>query len=103
MKNMKVRKGARLAFIVSQGDETSISATFVFGNEDTPNQSVTEPFVDGVANFEIGSPYTDIVAKYSYQINENYPTGSPDIYPDADGCEGDCSLPTFEVCEALEV
>lgn len=101
MNNIKIRAGSRLNFTVEQADPDSVSATFiaVFENVTITN---TVNYVDGKAYFEFDSPDTDIVGIYEYQVNENFPTGSPDIYPNFDNCSGDCSFPTLEICESLE-
>ncbi len=100
LEEMQVRRTGRLGFTVTQADESSVSATFIM-QSDTDTVQVTEDYVDGVASFSIESPGTDVVGTYEYQINENFATGSPDIYPSGDDCDGDCDLPTVEICESL--
>lgn len=102
LNHMSIRSGARLSFSVEQADESSVSATFIAQNDDA-TISDTVAYVDGVANFTFGSPDTDTVGVYEYQINENFASGSPDIYPNTDDCDGDCDLPTLEICESLSV
>jgi hypothetical protein len=104
MNNMKVRSGGRLSFNITRGDSTAVSATFIMQHQDTDIFiSVTEAYnSEGIAAFELGSPETDVVGVYDYQVNENYATGSPDIYPDISGCDDDCELPTVTVCESLQ-
>lgn len=99
--NMTVRQGGRLSFTVNRADSSAISATFIMASE-SKTVVVTEVYdSEGKASFEIGSPDTDTVGTYNYQLNENFSTGSPDIYPSPDGCDGDCELPTVEICESL--
>lgn len=101
---MKIRAGGRLNFQTLRGDPSAVSATFIMQAQDEPGIVVTatEPYdEDGVAFFDIGSPETDEVGVYDYQINENFTLGSPDIYPDPTGCEGDCEFPTVTICESL--
>lgn len=105
MKNLKIRAGARLTFTVERADSTAVSATFIAYNE-ASGMEITDTVSydpDGQAAFEFNSPYTDVVGEYEYQINENFATGSPDIYPDVSGCEGDCELPILEICESLSL
>jgi hypothetical protein len=103
MNNMKIRAGSRLSFSVDQADSTSVSATFIA--EDSVGNMITDTvaYTDGVASFQFDSPDTDVVGVYDYQINENFATGSPDIYPNVDGCDDDCDLPTLEICESLGI
>ena len=100
--NMQIRQGARLNFTIYQADESSVSATFIAVSG---NVTITDtvPYVNGEAHFQFDSPDTDVVGTYEYQINENFATGSPDIYPNTDNCDGDCDLPTLEICESLEI
>lgn len=101
MNNMKIRAGARLNFTVDQADPDSVSATYIAVHE---NATITDTvqYVDGKAAFEFNAPDTDEVGVYLYQVNENFSSGSPDIYPNLDGCDGDCEFPTLEICESLE-
>ena len=102
MDSMKIRAGARLNFTIERADPTAISATFLAVGE-TVSITDTVAYVSGVANFQFDSPDTDVVGIYQFQVNENFATGSPDIYPNTDGCDGDCDFPTLEICESLEV
>lgn len=99
--NMQIRQGARLNFTIYQADPGSVSATFiaVFGANIITD---TVAYTNGEADFQFDSPDTDVVGTYEYQINENFATGSPDIYPNTNDCDGDCDLPTLEICESLE-
>lgn len=101
MDSIKIRAGARLNFVVDQSDSTSISATFlaVFGSNSITD---TVTYVDGKASFQFDSPDTNVVGVYYYQVSENFATGSPDIYPNFDQCDGDCDFPTLEICESLQ-
>lgn len=104
MNSMKIRAGGRLNFEVHRGDSEAVSATFIMQNQEEPGTVVTATEMyddDGVAFFDIGSPDTDVVGVYDYQINENFIVGSPDMYPDPTGCEGDCEFPTVTICESL--
>ena len=102
MDSMKIRAGARLTFTIERADPNAISATFLAVGE-TVSITDTVDYVSGVANFQFDSPDTDVVGIYQFQVNENFTTGSPDIYPNTDGCDGDCDFPTLEICESLEV
>lgn len=98
---MQIRAGEQLNFSISQADPDSLSATVIFEGEST-GFSDTVPYSDGIAYFSFNSPDTDIVGVYEYQVNENFATGSPDIYPAPSGCkDGNCSFPTLEICESL--
>lgn len=98
--DIRIRQGARLSFLVYQADPSSVSATFI-AQMGTTVITDTVNYVDGVAEFDFGSPDTDAVGVYEYQVNENFTTGSPDIYPATGGCDGDCELPTLEICYSL--
>jgi len=100
MNNMKIRSGERLDFPVYQADPESISATFIAQFENTIITD-TEVYEDGVAWFSFDSPETDVVGTYDVQVNENFAVGSPDIYPSADDCDGDCDFLTLEICPSL--
>lgn len=103
-KNMKIRAGARLNFVIERADPEAVSATFIAEFEDTEITDTVAYDADGFAQFQFDSPDTDVVGTYNYQVNENFETGSPDMYPDASNCEGDdCNFPTLEICESLEV
>lgn len=103
MDNMNIRAGARLSFTVEQADETAVSATFIAASDDIVISDTVTYDSEGKAQFQFDSPDTDLIGVYEYQVNENFATGSPDIYPSADGCDGDCELPTLEICESLGV
>lgn len=99
--NMQIRQGARLNFTIYQADESSVSATFIAVNGGVTITD-TVPYVNGEANFQFDSPDTDVAGTYEYQINENFASGSPDIYPNTGDCYGDCDFPTLTICESLE-
>ena len=101
MNSIKIRAGARLNFVVDQADPESISATFIAVFEGTIITDTVE-YIEGKANFQFDSPDTNVVGVYEYQVNENFLSGSPDIYPSFDNCDGDCAFPTLEICESLE-
>jgi len=103
MNNMKIRAGARLTFTINRADDEAVSATFIASDGTNVITDTVEYDADGVAVFQFDSPDTDVVGVYDYQVNENFATGSPDIYPSADGCDGDCDLPTLEICESIEL
>lgn len=100
MDDMLIRAGEQLTFPIYQGDPSSVSATFIAQYQDVTITDTVE-YVDGVALFEFGSPDTDVDGTYEYQVNENFETGSPDIYPSADDCDGGCGFPILEICESL--
>lgn len=103
LNEMKIRAGARLNFSVERADESAISATFIAEFEDNIISDTVEYDEDGIANFQFDSPDTDVVGEYEYQVNENFETGSPDIYPSGDDCDGDdCDFPILEICESKE-
>lgn len=101
MNNLKIRARARLNFTVEQADSTSVSATFLAVFEDNTITDTVD-YVDGKAVFEFNAPDTSVQGTYQYQVEENFSTGSPDIYPNFDNCDGDCDFPTLEICESLE-
>lgn len=99
--SITVRRGGRLSFTVERADPEAVSVTFI-AQMGAVIIEVTESYdSEGLAYFDIGSPDTDIVGLYEYQINENFANGDTDIYPSQDGCDGDCDLPTLEICESL--
>ena len=101
MDDIKIRQGSRFTFIVQREDENAVSATFIFSDGTIIHSKTVAYDVNGNAYFEIGSPDTDVVGVYEYQVNENFASGSPDIYPNIDGCDGDCDLPKLTICESL--
>lgn len=99
--DITIRRGGRLAFTVERAHEDGISATFIMQMGSVLIEVTEDYDSEGIAHFDIGSPDTDVVGVYEYQINENFASGSPDIYPSQDDCDGDCDLPTIEICESL--
>lgn len=100
-KDMKIRAGARLNFTVERADSDAVSATFLAVFEDVVITDTVVYDSEGLAAFQFDSPDTDEVGTYEYQVSENFSAGSPDIYPSADACDGDCEFPTLEICESL--
>ena len=101
MEDITIRQGSRLTFTVQRADENAVSATFRFSNGDVTVEDTVAYDSEGSAYFEFGTPDTDIVGEYEYQVNENFSSGSPDIYPNMDDCDGDCELPKLTICESL--
>lgn len=103
MDNMTIRAGARLNFTIDRADPSAVSATFIaeYGNNEISDTIVYD--IEGKAEFLFESPDTDVVGLYKYQVNENFATGSPDIYPSNNCCNSDCELPTLEICESLKL
>lgn len=101
MQELTIRQEGRLSFTVQRADPTAVSATFIFSDGTTSVSDTVAYDSDGLAYFEFGSPDTDVVGEYEYQVNENFETGSPDIYPNMDNCDGDCDLPKLTICESL--
>lgn len=101
--NITIRAGARLTFTIQRADPNAVSATFI-AEMDGVIITDTVPYdSEGVAVFQFDSPDTDVVGTYDYQVNENFPTGSPDIYPSLGDCFGDeCEFPQLIICESLE-
>lgn len=102
MKDIKTRQYGRLTFNVHRVDDSALSATFIAQKEDKTISDTVNYDEDGIALFEFNSPDTDVIGEYSYQVNENFATGSPDIYPNDDECDGDCDLPKLEICLSLQ-
>ena len=100
---MTIRAGARLNFTIERADSEAISATFLAVDGANSLTDTVEYDEDGIATFQFDSPDTDLEGDYEYQVSENFATGSPDIYPNADDCDGDCDFPTLEICESLEI
>lgn len=96
--DMKIRQGARLDFTVERADPEAVSATFL-AQSGTTTLTDTVEYVNGVAAFQFDN--TDVIGVYEYQVMENFATGNPDIYPNQDECDGDCELPTLEICKSL--
>jgi len=103
MDNITIRAGAKLNFSISRADESAVSATFIaeYGGNEISDTIAYD--IGGNAQFLFESPDTDIAGLYKYQVNENFATGSPDIYPNNNCCSGDCELPTLEICESLKL
>lgn len=102
MHNITIRQGARFSFEVEQADPSSVSVTFIAQSEDNTFQD-TQEYVDGVATFDFQEDDTSVVGEYDFQLNENFATGSPDIYPAMGDCFGeDCDFPTLTICESLD-
>ena len=101
MKDMKIRAGSRLSFAVERADPEAVGATFLAVSGSTTITDTVSYNADGVAYFIFGSPETDTVGIYDYQVSENFANSSPDIYPSVDDCDGDCDFPQLEICTSL--
>ena len=99
MENITARVGSKINIRIEQGDENSISATIVVRNIETEEtEEFTGTFTDGVTDIEIDG--LDI-GEYEYDVEENFETGDPLIYPDPDDCDGEeCDLPTITICRS---
>ena len=116
MDNITEWSGSQIPQYVEQGDESSISATIVYKDQDTLEvytKSADFEVVEGndakvadltlEATGEAGEMTTSVVGVFEYQIYENFEDESPFIYPNPDGCgEDECELPTLTICEALD-
>lgn len=102
MQELRIRSGARLTFTVQRASDDAVSATFIAQSGTTIITDTVPYDSEGVAEFQFDSPDTDTVGTYDYQVNENFTEGSPDIYPNTDGCDGDCDFPQLVICESLE-
>lgn len=101
--SLTIRQGARLTFTVQRASSDAISATFIAQLDDIVITDTVAYDADGIAAFQFDSPDTDYPGTYDYQVNENFSTGSPDIYPSTDGCfDDDCELPQLIICESLD-
>lgn len=100
MNDISIRQGSALNIQVNQGDTSAISATLIIKLNDNPAISVTDTYVDGVANLTLSAAQTSVVGIYDYQVNENYEDGAVVKYP-ADDCD-DCDFPKLEICESLD-
>jgi len=101
MDNLTIRAGARLSFTVERADDEAVSATFIAQSDDATITDTVDYDSEGKAEFQFDSPDTDVVGDYQYQVNENFESGSPDIYPSSDDCDGDCDFPELKICESL--
>lgn len=101
MQKLQIRAGAQLTFAVERADDSAVSATFIAKLNNTVITDTVDYDVNGIAEFEFGSPETDTVGTYEYQVNENFTTGSPDKYPNTDNCQT-CELPKLYILEALD-
>lgn len=99
--NMKIRQGGRLNFNINRADPEAVSATFLAVKDTDVITDTVAYDADGVAFFQFDTPDTNVIGVYDYQVAENFATGSPDIYPNADECDGDCDFPTLEICTSL--
>lgn len=99
--NFKIRFGSLEPIEILRGDATAVSVTLIMYEEATEEQyRFTSAYdADGEALLYI----EDVpVGVYEYQVNENYASGDPSIYPDPDDCTDDsCNLPTIEVCYSI--
>lgn len=115
--NLIIKQGARLNFIIYREDPTATSATFLarFENNVITKQVtyviITPADPDTGAEAVWGAPFqfnsadgTNIPGTYEYQVSENFPTGSPDIYPAGGDCADDeeCENPTLIICESIQ-
>lgn len=100
--NISIRQGARLDLQITQADADSVSATLLLQDADDNIYEFEVEYVDGIADFTDREDISTLdVGTYSYQINENFASGQPDIYPDTSSCDDGCELPTFEICESI--
>ncbi len=99
--NIKIIQGSRADFQVYQNDTAAASVTLFMRDDETGIiQSITEPYVDGVAQLTLDSVHTDVPGVYSYQINEDIP-GSDSIKYGITNCS-DCDFSKIIICESLD-
>lgn len=101
MNSIKVRYGSTVEIIRSVGDYEE--ASIIIGKKDEePVLTKTVTVVDGIANLSLESDETEIEPDtYQYQINLISSDGNVLKTPEVN-CDGDCELPQFEVCYALD-
>lgn len=99
--DFSVRVGSLEPFEIPRGYESAVSVTLLLQDKETGDEYVFTAAYDenGVAYIY----FEDVpIGIYEYQVNENYETGLPSIYPDPSDCDGgDCDLPLMEVCYSL--
>lgn len=100
--NIKIIQGGRADFQVYQNDSAAVSVTMFVRNDDTGLiESITETYVDGVAQLTLDSSnITDIPGVYSYQVNEDIPGSDPVKYG-ISNCN-DCEFSKIIVCESID-
>lgn len=101
MNSIKIRYGSRVNLQAKTEDPNALSATITLQDASDSLYDFTENFVNMVANFQDSDISLLPEGIYRYQIAENYADGLPNIYPDTEGCDGDCEFPTIEICPSL--
>lgn len=101
-RNIVILQGSMKIVSIYQDDDTATSVDFLMKNDDTDAlTTINAEYVDGVAVVEIDATYTTVVGVYSYQINENTPSGV--IKHGAFDCPtGDCEFGKVIICESLD-
>lgn len=100
--NIRIIQGGRADFQVYQNDEAAVSVSMFVKNDETGIvESITETYVDGVAQLTLDSSnITDVVGVYSYQINEDIPDSDPIKYG-ITNCS-DCEFSKIIICESID-
>ena len=100
-KDIKIRWGETLTFLVEIDDEQAQTATLIVASN--PQVTKTADFIDGVADISLEPTETEITpGKYEYQINIQYSNGVLSKLPDNTSCS-DCSSPVIIIEEALDM
>lgn len=100
-RDITIIQGGRVDIQVYQNDDEATDVDFIMKNDETEAViTVNAAYVDGVAQVELIAMYTSTVGTYSYQINENTPTGI--IKYGLDNCS-ECNFGKVYICESLDV
>jgi hypothetical protein len=110
MDALSVRRGETLRLGVTADDDEAATVTITVkasAADLTPLMTATASFDEGVATLVIPDEDTLVaVGDYVYQLTVVYADGTVEKYPagnpNGDCEDGDCDLPAFLVCEALD-
>lgn len=100
MTDMTIIQGTQLDLKVEQFDSAATSVDFIMKNDDTDVVYTTNAtYTAGEAQIHISGLKTAIVGTYSYQLNENTPTGKTKY--GVSNCV-ECEFGKVYICEALD-
>lgn len=108
----KIKWGSTFSFVIEmeEGDNDAIAAQLIIssGASVAPLIVKTGTFEDNVVDLSVPAEEMQIApGKYKYEFSITYSNGKVSKFPEDDDdydCEdGNCELPTLEVCEALDM
>lgn len=102
--NITVLWGESEDIMIMVTDTTAVTIEMIIKMADADAISLkTANFVDGVAQIELSPTDTKLdIGEYDYQMNITYSDGKIDKLSNFD-CNGECVMPKFTVCEALDM